>query len=154
MAKTRATIIGIVAAALVAFVGHRIHVMRSDVFDAQLTCFAGPDSIHLGTYTDWSPELEMKMADCLTNGQRFWARSNRLYRNVHNTNEQWNVSEGFVLAPDGKLYRIDWYPPTFWANPRMRTLRIDSPRVVTHVVDKDYYYYIEMYETSPVVNPL
>ena len=152
MCRPRATIIGIVVAAVVGITSYRIHVIRSDDFTAQLAALAGPKSQHLGNYTGWSAELEMKMADCLRKRQPFWARSDRTYTNIHNNDERWNVAEGFVLTPDGKLYRIDRYPPTLWSNPRLRTYRIDSPRVVTHVVDSAYYY-IEMYDRRPVDNP-
>jgi hypothetical protein len=152
MFSPRAAIVGIVVAAVVGVTAYRIHVIRSDNFNAQLAALAGPKSQHLGNYIGWSAELEMKMADSLRKRRPFWARSDRTYINVHNNDDRWNVSEGFVLTADGKLFRIDRRPPTFWSNPRLRTYRIDSPRVVTHVADSAYYY-IEMYDRHPVENP-
>jgi hypothetical protein len=150
--KPRTLISFVAASILFAVTGYRIHVIRSDDFDARLATLAGPGSQHLGRYTGWSPELEMRMADCLNKGQAFWARSDRAYTNVHNSNDRWNVSEGFVLTQGGDLFRIDRFPPTLWSNPRLRTIRIESPRVVTHVVDESYYY-IEMNDRTPVENP-
>lgn len=122
-------------------------VVAPDTFESRLSELAGPEAECLGHYSGWSAELEMKMADAYRKKQPFWVLSDREYRNIHDLDDTWSVSEGFVLTPDGRLFQIDRYRPTLFRDEKSVGYEIPSPNIYTR---EDDSYYIGMYGKSPV----